>query len=55
MKNHKFFTSVNFDWKELEEMKMKSPLKSIIETHKIKWKPYVPNNRRPINNTKPDN
>lgn len=30
MKKHKFFTSVNFDWQLLEEMKMPSPLRPII-------------------------
>ncbi len=43
MKNHAFFTKVNFNWAELEEMKMKSPLKQIIDSHKIKCKPYNPN------------
>lgn len=43
MKNHPFFTKANFNWTELEEMKMKSPLKQIIDAHKIKCKPYNPN------------
>jgi hypothetical protein len=43
MRNHKFFTCVNFDWKALEEMKMKSPLKNIIEARPIKYKAYNPN------------
>jgi len=51
MKNHKFFTCVNFDWEELESMKMESPLKPIIDAKKSKIKPYVPNekNRRMVN------
>lgn len=43
MKNHKFFTSANFSWSDLEAMKIKSPLKQIIDAHKIKLKPYNPN------------
>ena len=43
MKHHPFFTKVNFNWTDLEEMKMKSPLKAIIDSHKIKCKPYNPN------------
>ena len=43
MKKHKFFTCVDFDWKQLEEMKMKSPLKSLIEQRPLKYKPYNSN------------
>ena len=43
MKSHPFFTNANFNWSELEAMKMKSPLKPIIEAHKIRCKPYNPN------------
>ena len=50
MKNHKFFTSVNFDWSALEQMKMESPLKPIIEARPSKLKPYVPNEKRRMAN-----
>jgi len=43
MKEHKFFTSAKFDWKALEDMKMDSPIKSIIDKHKLKYKAYNPN------------
>jgi hypothetical protein len=42
LKNHSFFTCVNFDWKGLQEMKLKSPLKSIIDAHRIRLKAYDP-------------
>ena len=38
VKQHAFFSG--FDWRSLQEMKMKSPLKSIIDGHRIKLKPY---------------
>lgn len=50
MKNHKFFTSVDFNWKELEEMKMASPLKPIIDAKPTKLKPYVANEKRKMAN-----
>ena len=43
MKSHRFFADANFDWKQLEEMKMPSPLKKIIDAKQIKCKPYNPN------------
>ena len=50
MKNHKFFSSANFDWQKLEEMKMESPLKPIIEAKPTKIKPYVANEKKKIAN-----
>ena len=49
MKNHAFFSSVNFNWHELEEMKMASPLKPIIQARPTKIKPYVANEKRRVN------
>jgi serine/threonine protein kinase len=40
VKNHSFFTCVDFDWKALSDMRLKSPLKPTIDTNRIKLKPY---------------
>ena len=45
MKKHKFFSCVNFNWQELEDMKMASPLKPILDAHPSKRKPYIPTDK----------
>lgn len=40
IKAHKFFSAANFNWSELAEAKMKSPIRTIIESHKERYKPY---------------
>lgn len=40
MKEHAFFTSAKFDWKALEEMRLESPIKPIIDKFKLRYKPY---------------
>lgn len=40
IKQHRFFTCVDFDWKALESMEMESPLKPIVEKHRIDYERY---------------
>ena len=42
VKNHAFFTCVDFDWEALEEQRMESPLRSILMQYKIGYTPYDP-------------
>lgn len=56
VKNHTFFTCVNFDWKSLEEQTMESPLKPILSQYKMGYTPYDPSKMNPpVNYPQPDN
>jgi hypothetical protein len=48
LKNHEFFTSANFNWKQLASKSMDSPLLSIIKKDKVKYEPIRPEDVRPL-------
>ena len=40
VKNHKFFTCVDFNWSDLQSQKMKSPLTPVLRKFKIDYQEY---------------